>query len=356
MYRLARSGLFRLTAEHAHEVTLVMLRLAEKGGLLKALLALPKECHRPLNVMGLTFPNVLGLAAGMDKEGAAVDAFGALGFGHVEVGTVTPRAQPGNPKPRLFRLVEHEAIINRMGFNNPGLEAVRQNLAKRRSFKGVLGVNLGKNATTPNERAADDYLAGLRGFYAVADYLAINLSSPNTAGLRDLQELKACEELLRALLDERDALMQQAGVRKPLAVKLAPDLSEAQAEDLAGLVSRLRLDAVILTNTTIERPGVGAHPRAGERGGLSGAPLRERSLECLRFWRARLDPAIPIISVGGILDGQSAVERLESGAALVQLYTGLVFRGPGLIREILEAAAPWLDARSARGGMAAGKA
>lgn len=347
MYRLARSGLFRLTAEQAHEVTLRMLRVAERGGLLRALFTLPAGCQRPVNVMGLTFPNVLGLAAGMDKEGAAVDAFGALGFGHVEVGTVTPRGQPGNPKPRLFRLIEHEAIINRMGFNNPGMDAVRNNLARRRSFQGVLGVNLGKNATTPNERAVEDYRAGLRAFYGVADYLAINLSSPNTAGLRDLQELKSCEELLRSLLEEREALIQETGIRKPVAVKLAPDLSDAQAEDLAGLVSRLRLDAVILTNTTIERAGVANHPRAGERGGLSGAPLRARSLECLRFWRPRLDPAIPILSVGGIADGQSAVERLAAGAALVQLYTGLVYRGPGVVREILETTAQWMDASAA---------
>lgn len=346
IYQLARSALFRLSAEHAHEVTVAMLRVAQRAGVLKAMYGLPAACQHPVRAMGLTFPNVIGLAAGMDKDGSAVDAFEALGFGHVEVGTVTPRAQPGNPKPRLFRLVEHEAIINRMGFNNPGMAGVLANIHRRRLRSGVLGVNLGKNADTPNERAADDYRAGMRCFYSVADYLAVNLSSPNTKGLRDLQEIGACEDLLGSLLEEREGLIRATGIRRPLAVKLAPDMGDEQVQDLAALLGRLRLDGLIVTNTTIERPGVSGHPRAGERGGLSGAPLRERSLECLRIWRSCLDPAIPIISVGGILNGAAAVERLEAGATLLQIYTGLVFRGPRLVREILESAAEWMGRRA----------
>lgn len=343
IYQIARAGLFCLPPERAHELTLAGLRFAQGMGILKPLYALPKTCERPVEVMGLRFPNVLGLAAGMDKEGSTVDAFGSLGFGHVEVGTVTPRAQPGNPKPRLFRLIEQEGIINRMGFNNTGMKHVLANVSRRRAFRGVLGVNLGKNATTPNDQAVDDYRAGMRTFYGVADYLAVNLSSPNTTGLRDLQEVGKCESLLTALLAERETLTRETGVVRPLAVKLAPDLSDDQVQDLSGMLSRLKLDAVIVTNTTIDRPGVSGHPRAGERGGLSGAPLRERSLECLRVWRASLDEAIPIVSVGGILDGAAAVERLEAGAALVQVYTGLVFRGPAMVREILESVAKWKD-------------
>lgn len=354
LYLTARKLLFCLSAERAHEVTLKLMQLAQSVGLLEAVHPLPDACRRPVRVMGLSFPNVLGLAAGMDKEGAAVDAFGALGFGHVEVGTVTPRPQPGNPKPRLFRLVEHEAIINRMGFNNSGIEGVLGHLEMVHTFAGVLGVNLGKNADTPNERAVDDYLAGMRGFYRVADYLAVNLSSPNTKGLRDLQEIRSCEQLLSALLTERERLAQETGIRRPLAVKLAPDLSEAQVQDLADLMGRLRLDAVIVTNTTIERPGVKRHPLAHEAGGLSGAPLRELSLASLRSWRSRLDSSIPLISVGGILDGAAAVERLEAGAALLQIYTGLVYRGPALVREILEAASRWMDGRDAGASGAAG--
>ena len=332
-YGLVRGLLFRLDAEQAHHLTLQGLEWAERTGLVRA----PRPDPRSgVEVMGLRFPNRLGLAAGMDKTGGAVDGFGALGFGHIETGTVTPRPQPGNERPRLFRLVEHEAIINRMGFNNPGLAGVLRNLERRRTFQGILGINLGKNFDTPNDRAAEDYLAGLRAVYGVADYVAINLSSPNTKGLRDLQEVATAEALFTRLLEERGRLEQASGVRRPIAVKVAPDLTLGQVEDLAGLINRLGLDAVIATNTTIDRSAVAGHRWAKEAGGLSGAPLRERSLDCLRQWRSALLPRIPVISVGGILSGADARERVAAGAALVQVYTGLIYRGPDLIQEILQ--------------------
>ncbi len=334
-YPIAKPLLFRLKPETAHHVTIRAMNLAQNLGLL-AKFGAGADLNRPAEVMGLKFPNVVGLAAGMDKAGIAADAFGALGFGHVEVGTVTPRPQPGNPRPRLFRLPEHQAIINRMGFNNPGLEQVLANLEKRRTFRGILGVNLGKNFDTPNERAIDDYVAGLRGAYRAADYIAVNLSSPNTKGLRDLQAVDSCEPLLCRLQEERAELERETRLFRPIAVKLAPDLTEAQTKELAAMLNRLKIDAVIATNTTIGRTGVRSHPLADETGGLSGGPLREMSLECLRLWRSELDPAIPVISVGGILSGEVARERLQAGAALLQVYTGLIYRGPALIREILE--------------------
>lgn len=330
-YRLTRGLLFRLDAERAHHLTLEGLCLAERVGLIR---------DRPVpggavTVMGLHFPNRLGLAAGMDKTGEAVDGFGALGFGHIEVGTVTPRPQPGNPAPRLFRLIRQEAIINRMGFNNPGLEEMLHNLQRRRTFRGVLGVNLGKNFDTPNELAAGDYLAGLRAVYPVADYVAVNLSSPNTKGLRDLQSVTAFVALFEQLLEAREALRRESGLYRPIAVKVAPDLSPEQAMNLADAVNRLALDAVIATNTTIDRAAVSGHPLAAEAGGLSGKPLGKMALESLRLWRRHLNPGIPLIGVGGIMSGAEARERILAGASLVQIYTGLVYRGPGLIREIL---------------------
>jgi dihydroorotate dehydrogenase len=336
LYALARAGLFRLEAERAHHLVLAGMIRAERIGLLRPD---PSSGGGPgIEVMGLRFANRLGLAAGMDKTGEAVDAFGALGFGHVEVGTVTPRPQPGNQPPRLFRLVRHEAIINRMGFNNPGVEGVLANLARRRSFRGVLGVNLGKNFDTPNEQAAEDYRLGLRAVYPVADYVTINVSSPNTKGLRDLQASEATEALFDVLFRERERLQaEHGGRRRPIALKVAPDLTEAQTEDLARVCNRIGVDAVIATNTTLDRAAVAGDPRAGEAGGLSGGPLRDRSRECLRQWRAALDRSIPVISVGGILDGAEARLRIEAGAALVQVYTGLVYRGPALVRDILRA-------------------
>jgi len=330
-YGIARGLLFRLDAEQAHHLTLDGLRWAERAGLIRP----PKLPGGGVTVMGLPFANRLGLAAGMDKTGEAVDAFGALGFGHVEVGTITPRPQPGNERPRLYRLAGREAIINRMGFNNPGLARLLKNLEHRRTFRGILGINLGKNFDTPNEQAADDYLMGLRAVYPVADYVAINLSSPNTKGLRDLQVIAPFQSLFERLLEERNSLAREHGVVRPIAVKVAPDLTDEQTADLAGAVNRLGLDAVIATNTTIDRSSVREDPLAGQAGGLSGRPLGERSLQCLKLWREALSPNIPVISVGGIMSGADARARLLAGAALVQIYTGLIYRGPGLVTQIL---------------------
>ncbi len=333
-YALAKPLLFRLDPEKAHHLTLAGMNLAHRMNLLKPLVGGPL-LGSPRTVMGLQFPNILGLAAGMDKSGIAVDSFGDLGFGHVEVGTVTPRPQSGNPKTRLFRLPEHEALINRMGFNNPGMEAVLHNLENRRTFRGILGINLGKNFDTPNEQATDDYLRGLRAAYSVADYIVINLSSPNTKGLRDLQATASCQRLISELHRERETLREATGFDRPIAVKLAPDLTDDQTKDLAEMLSRIKVDAVIATNTTLDRALVAGHRLAEEAGGLSGGPLKDRSLECLQLWRSELDPEIPVISVGGIMNGQIARERMEAGAALLQVYSGLVYRGPSLVREIL---------------------
>ncbi len=338
-YPLARQFLFKLDAEQAHTLTLRGMRMAEQVRLLSALYSIPDELNQPVEIMGLKFPNVVGLAAGMDKEGACIDAFGSLGFGHVEIGTVTPRPQPGNPKPRLFRLVEDEAVINRMGFNNGGLAEVLANVSRPRSFKGILGVNLGKNFDTPNENAVDDYVKGLRGFYGLADYLVVNISSPNTKGLRDLQSIDACREIVTTLQAEREDLAKSTSRKTPILVKVAPDLSDEQTVGLAETLSDIQVDGLIATNTTLSREAVSGHPLADEAGGLSGRPLRERSLECLKLWRKALDPGIPIISVGGICSGTAAKERLEAGAALVQIYSALIYNGPGLVREILECTA-----------------
>lgn len=334
-YALAKSLLFRFDPETAHHLTIDGMNVCQRLGLLQRLAGASPENGSLRTVMGLKFPNAVGLAAGMDKAGVAVDAFGAIGFGHVEIGTVTPRGQPGNPKPRLFRLPEHDAIINRMGFNNPGMEAVLSNLAKRRTFQGILGINIGKNFDTPNEKAVDDYLACFRAAYQEADYISVNLSSPNTKGLRDLQSIESCEALVARLQQERTELEVESGAYRPIAVKLAPDLSDEQMTGLAEMLSARKIDAVIATNTTISRAAVSGHPLADEAGGLSGGPLIERSLECLRVWRRGLDKSIPIISVGGIMDGDCAKARIEAGADLVQVYTGLVYRGPELVQEIL---------------------
>lgn len=331
MYRWVRPVLFRLDAEAAHHVTLAGLRWAARCGLAGWLT--PPAGGTPVRVMGLDFPNRVGLAAGMDKAGECVDGLGALGFGHIEVGTVTPRPQPGNAQPRLFRLVEREAIINRMGFNNPGLDRTLANLAHRR-WRGVLGINIGKNFDTPNERAADDYVAGLRGAAAHADYVAVNISSPNTQGLRDLQQEDALRSLLRALKQEQDRLAQTGGRYTPLAVKIAPDLDTEHIKALAGLFATERIDAVIATNTTVSREGVADLDIAREAGGLSGAPVREESTAVLRLLHRELGAALPLIGVGGILSAADAREKLDAGASLVQLYTGLIYRGPALVAEV----------------------
>ena len=328
-YPLLKPLLFRLDAEAAHEFTTRMMRITHALGLLGRA-AVPDAA--PAVVMGLKFPNRLGLAAGMDKSAAAVDAWSALGFGMVEVGTLTPRPQPGNAKPRLFRLPEHRALINRMGFNNPGIHAAVERL-KRRRTKAVVGVNIGKNFDTPNERAVDDYLICLRAAHDVADYVAVNISSPNTKGLRDLQSEAAIRSLLTAICAEQSVLAARSGRRVPVVVKIAPDLTDEAIADLVRVFNELGVDGVIATNTTIERQGIAGHALEHEMGGLSGEPVRTRSGQVLSAFRSQLRSEIPLIGVGGVLSGDDAAEKRRLGADLIQIYTGLVFRGPALISE-----------------------
>ena len=332
-YPVMKPWLFRLDAEKAHIVTVKLMNMAHRLGMLSSVANGP--CA-PRTVMGLSFPNMLGLGAGMDKSASAVDAWGALGFGFVEVGTLTPRPQPGNPKPRLFRLPEHEALINRMGFNNPGIHAAVAKL-KRRRTRAIVGVNISKNFDTPNEKAVDDYLACLQAAYATADYIAVNISSPNTKGLRDLQAEEAMRHLLSALKKEQVLLEKKHGKNTPLLVKIAPDLNDMQVEALARVFNELGVDGVIATNTTIRRESVAEHRHAAEAGGLSGAPVREPSNLILQAFRMLLGEQIPLIGVGGIVKGADATEKLKLGASLVQIYSGLVYRGPALVREILAA-------------------
>ena len=333
---LLKSALFQLDAESAHHVTLAGLQTTERAGLLR-LLPGPIEAA-PVTVCGLRFPNRVGLAAGLDKAGTCVNGFGALGFGFVEIGTLTPLPQPGNPKPRLFRVVEREAIVNRMGFNNPGIDQGKAN-ASGRDYKGVLGVNIGKNFDTPNERAVDDYLAGLRGAWTWADYVTVNLSSPNTKGLRDLQQEESCRALIRALRAEQGILAQQHGRHVPVLIKIAPDLEAAHLESLARVFVEEKLEGVIATNTTLSRTHVEGLRNGAETGGLSGAPLTARATDIIARLCSLLDGALPVIGAGGIMCGADAVEKLQAGASLVQLYSGLIYRGPGLIRECVESCA-----------------
>ncbi len=335
LYPIVRPFLFKLDAETAHEWTVKLLRTAHTLGLLPEAQDDP-ACAR--EVMGLRFPNCVGLAAGMDKSASAVDAWSGLGFGFVEVGTLTPRPQPGNPTPRLFRLIEKEGIINRMGFNNPGIQAAVSKL-ERRTGKGIVGVNIGKNFDTPNERAVDDYLICLRAAYPVADYVAVNISSPNTKGLRDLQAEEPVRRLLGTLKEEQQKLATQYGKLKPLVVKIAPDLTAEQVENLARVFSEMRMDGVIATNTTISRQGVEGHPLAQETGGLSGAPLTRRATDVISSLYiasqlGRSGASFPIIGVGGIFNAADAQAKLDAGASLVQVYSALVYRGPGMIPEI----------------------
>jgi len=286
--------------------------------------------------MGITFPNPVGLAAGLDKDGEYIDALAALGFGFIEVGTVTPRAQPGNPRPRLFRLPAARAIINRMGFNNRGVDNLLANVRRAR-YSGVLGINIGKNFDTPVERAVDDYLIGLRKVYAHAAYVAVNISSPNTPNLRQLQRHDALQDLLRTLKAEQGRLAQHHGKYVPLAVKIAPDLESAAVADIAALIRDQGMDAVIATNTTLARDGVERLPHGGEAGGLSGAPLTRRATEIVRQLHAVLGDDIPIIAVGGIMAAADAESKIQAGASLVQIYSGFIYRGPALIRETVAA-------------------
>ncbi len=333
LYPLIRAGLFRLDPEVAHHLSLRVLRLAERGGLLRWIgPAVPPAAA--VEVLGLKFPNRVGLAAGMDKEGDCIDALGRLGFGSIEIGTLTPRAQPGNPKPRVFRLIDHEAIINRMGFNNSGIAAGVANARRSRTYQGVLGINIGKNKDTPNEDAAADYLTCLRQAYPVADYIAVNLSSPNTPGLRELQGPEACARLLETLKREQAHLATEHGKRVPLLFKVAPDLDECHIRELSAVFLAGGLDGLIATNTTLDREAVAGHPRAAEAGGLSGRPEFQKSTAVLQAFASHVGGRIPIIGVGGIASLEDAREKLRAGATLVQVYTAFIYQGTGLIREL----------------------
>lgn len=331
IYSLFKPLLFKLDAETSHDLTLKSLSLAEQSGLL-ALYPKFSGCQ-PREVMGLNFPGPVGLAAGLDKNGAYIDGLAALGFGFIEVGTVTPRPQPGNPKPRLFRINEAEGIINRFGFNNLGVDALVENV-RHAKYSGILGINIGKNFDTPNENAVDDYLICLRKVYAYASYVAVNISSPNTKNLRELQDKEALAGLLATLKAEQGILAEVHKKYVPIALKIAPDLDENQINEIADLLLEYKMDGVIATNTTVARDAVQGLPYADEAGGLSGAPVREKSTIVIRQLAKRLEGKIPIIGVGGILSDEDALEKIEAGASLVQVYSGLVYRGTGLIANI----------------------
>ena len=333
LYPLLRPLLFSLDPETAHEVTLKLLNAAHVSGLGK--LIYPAIDDKPVQVMGLSFKNPVGLAAGMDKNGDYIAALAALGFGFVEIGTVTPRPQPGNPKPRLFRLPEHQAIINRMGFNNLGLDHLLDRV-KQSGYDGILGINIGKNFDTPMEQAADDYVTGLRKAYTSASYITINVSSPNTKNLRQLQQGDEIKALMSALKEEQLKLEQEHGFYVPLALKIAPDLTDDEISHIAGLLVEFEIDGVIATNTTIARDKIAGHPLANEAGGLSGAPVKEPSTRVVRVLAAQLQGKIPIIAAGGILSADDAQEKLTAGASLVQVYSGLIYRGPQLIADIVK--------------------
>jgi len=336
MFSLLRPALFHIDPEAAHHLALHGLSTAYSLGL-SGIFAqrIPDD---PCTVMGLNFANPVGLAAGLDKNGECIDGLAALGFGFIEVGTVTPLPQPGNPKPRLFRLPQASAIINRMGFNNNGVDALIANVKRSRyhgspARSGILGINIGKNAATPIEKAADDYLICLRKVYPFASYITVNISSPNTKNLRQLQDEDALNDLLVLLKTEQQKLAETHGRYVPLALKIAPDLDNEQIAQIARLLMRHRIDGVIATNTTLSREGVANLPHGTESGGLSGAPVRDRSTAVIRRLAAELQGSLPIIGVGGILNGADAAEKIKAGASLVQIYSGLIYRGPALISE-----------------------
>ncbi len=335
MYKLIRSLLFRLPAEFSHDVALKAMRLCERLGVLRVIAANTKLNSIPKTVMGIEFPHTVGLAAGLDKNADYADALQALGFGWLELGTVTPRPQPGNPKPRMFRLASDKGIINRLGFNNKGIDHLLSQLASRKR-QGIVGINIGKNAVTQLSDANEDYLIGLRKSYPVADYIAINISSPNTPGLRSLQYGEELDSLLGALVAEREALQKVHARYVPLAVKLAPDMSE---EELTLCCSKLlahKIDGVIATNTTFDRERVAGSRYAGETGGLSGAPLTEKACSTLAQIKRQVGDSMAIIGVGGIMTGRDAAARLEAGADLIQLYSGFIYEGPALIESALK--------------------
>jgi len=335
MYSLVRKALFIADPETAHGLALEGLRLGHGVG---ATQLLCKARDIPVTVMGLEFPNPVGMAAGMDKNGDYIDALGSVGFGFIEVGTITPRPQPGNPKPRIFRLEQANAMINRLGFNNKGVDHLVQQVQKRR-YKGVLGINIGKNFDTPNENAADDYLLCLEKVYPHADYITVNISSPNTSGLRDLQAVEQLDGLLGSLNRRRLQLADEFQKRVPLVVKVAPDLEDEQIPDMAESVVRNSFDGLIATNTTISRDAVKGMRHAEEQGGLSGAPVKERSNHVLQAFRSALPPEVALIGTGGITSGADAAEKMQLGADLVQFYTGFVYKGPDLVSDCLKAIA-----------------
>ena len=336
LYPLLRPALFALDPERAHDLAFAALDAAAKAGLARvAAPALPRD---PVRVMGLDFPNRVGLAAGLDKDAAHLAGLATLGFGFLEAGTVTPRAQSGNPKPRMFRLPRAGALINRMGFNNGGVDRYVANV-RASGYRGILGCNIGRNAVTPNERAVDDYLAGLAAVAPVASYVTVNVSSPNTKGLRDLQTEEALGALLVRLVEARDRHAQTLGRALPLAIKIAPVLDAEAIRGIARVLVARRVDAVIATNTTTARDAVATLPHGDEPGGLSGRPVFERSNAVVRTLARALDGALPIIGVGGIFSGADAREKIACGASLVQLYTGLVYRGPSLVGECVRALA-----------------
>ena len=332
LYRAMRPFLFCLDPELAHRLSLATLDTLHRLGLSR--LSAGAAVKLPVRAMGLAFPNPVGLAPGLDKNGEHIDALASLGFGFLEIGAVTPRPQPGNPRPRLFRLPQAQAVINRMGFNNIGVDRVVENV-RRSGYRGILGVNIGKNADTPVERAAEDYLVCLRKVYPVASFVTANVSSPNTSDLRSLQGEKELDALLSVLLHERDTLAKKEGRKVPLAVKIAPDLDDDAIESIADLLLAHRVDAVIATNTTTSRQGVADLPHGREQGGLSGAPLRGMSTAVIAKLSSALKGRLPIIGVGGIAGAVDAREKLDAGATLVQLYTALLYRGPELVGEIV---------------------
>lgn len=332
LYQAARPLLFQLDPETAHAASMQGLKLAHRAGLTRLLVKSVKS--KPVKAMGMEFPNPLGLAAGLDKHAEYVDALGSLGFGFLEIGGVTPRPQPGNPRPRVFRLPEQEAIINRFGFNSVGIDKFVENL-RRSTYRGILGVNLGKNKETPLDRAVDDYAICLEKIYPHAHFATINVSSPNTPNLRQLQSAGELGPLLRAMHRKREELSQRHGRRVALALKIAPDLSDAEIDIMARTAAEQKMDAVIATNTTLSRDSVRGLPHGNEEGGLSGAPLREVSTEVIRKLARTLDGALPIIGVGGIMEAQHARDKLAAGATLLQLYCGLVYRGPDVVADIV---------------------
>ncbi len=331
-----------MDAEQAHHLSLAVLRLTNRLGMGK--LFHPALVRAPRTVMGLRFDNPVGLAAGLDKDGICIDALAAFGFGFIEVGTVTPRAQPGNPRPRLFRLPAADALINRLGFNNGGVDALVRNVQASR-YKGILGINLGKNADTPIDQAAQDYLYCLERVYPFASYVTVNISSPNTQNLRQLQQGDALDALLAALHNKREQLADLHGKRVPIAIKVAPDLTDADIQSISAALLRHRMDGLIATNTTLSRAAVAGIEHADQAGGLSGKPLLETSNNVIRKFHQELGNTIPIIGVGGIFSGADARAKLDAGASLVQIYTGLIYRGPTLVHECAQALAQYARAQ-----------